>query len=173
MAVTMVVEDGSGLSTANSYVTLAEALLYWENRKDTAWKAFSLGNEARSAGLIKATAYIEAHYRWKTGEIKTATQALGWPRVGAADAHDRDIGSSTIPQILKDAVCELAHKVAVSGTTLLADGSGQRVAAASVAGAVSVTYENVYGDTNRYKLVDQMLSPIAYGVNVQGEVIRG
>lgn len=74
---TFIPEDNTGLSNANSYVTLAWADAYWDSRGG--WT----GSDAhKEVALVKATDYLEATYgrNW-SGEKLVSTQALAWPRV--------------------------------------------------------------------------------------------
>ena len=56
----LVVEDGSGLSGANSYATAAQADTYASDRGLSAWTGDTATKEA---ALIRATDYLEATYR--------------------------------------------------------------------------------------------------------------
>ena len=103
----MVVEDGTGLSNADSFVSVAYADTYFSTRNVTGWA--SLTN--KEALLIKATDYIEAVYSeaWK-GTTLNDTQSLSFPRI---------IDDATVyPDRLLKAVCELAYK-ANSGDLLV------------------------------------------------------
>lgn len=74
----LIVEDGSGLSTAESFASVAFANTYHTNRGNALWT----GTDAvKEAALRKATDYIQAKYhdRWD-GFRMTDSQALDWPR---------------------------------------------------------------------------------------------
>ena len=101
----VVVENGSGLSTANAYVSRTEANTYFTDRPNAAWTAATDG--AKDAAILKATAYIDATYLFK-GVIRIATQALSWPRWGVTDREYRIVAADAVPQLVKDACCELA-----------------------------------------------------------------
>lgn len=99
-------EDGTGLASANSYISVAEFVSYWADRgvdyTDT-------DAELITAALINATDYVEL--RWSssfTGKRKTETQGLSWPR---ERAYDKDaIELTGVPQRLKKAICEYAKR---------------------------------------------------------------
>lgn len=100
-----VVETGTGLPDANSYVSVAEATAYHSDRGNAAWA----GDEAAMQGaLVRATDYLEQNYgsRWKGCRL-TDTQALEWPRTVVAG----------IPRAVKQAVCLLALE-SIAGTDL-------------------------------------------------------
>ena len=100
----MTVEDGTGLETANSYISEADCDTYHSDRGNTAWTGTTAVKEA---ALIKAAQYIDGRYRsrWK-GIPLTSVQALCWPREDIYDERDEEIEG--IPQRLKYAVCEAA-----------------------------------------------------------------
>jgi hypothetical protein len=74
-----IVEDGTGLSTAVSYVSIADADLYHARRANQTWGNLTVGQ--KKAALVKATQYLIDRYRkrWQGSRVKT-TQALDWPR---------------------------------------------------------------------------------------------
>lgn len=103
------VEDGTGLSTANSYTSVADADSYFaDHGVPTDWAAASSG--AKQVALVKATQYLDAKYklRWK-GCKKLSTQKLDWPRYGAYDSNEYWIDSESVPSQVKDAACQLAN----------------------------------------------------------------
>jgi len=102
----MIVEDGTGLETANSYVSVVDCDTYHLDRGNTAWTGDSAVKEA---ALIKAAQFIDGRYlnKWK-GIPLTSVQSLCWPRENIYD--ERDVEIEGIPNRLKYAVCEAAIK---------------------------------------------------------------
>ena len=95
------VEDGSIVTGANSYVTVAYADAYHSDRANTSWT----GTDAvKQAALVKATDYINQVYDslWN-GYIVDSDQPLSWPRYDV-----ENVDSDVIPDRLKQAVCLLA-----------------------------------------------------------------
>ena len=97
-------------ASANSYVTVAEATTYLDNHKRSAelalWTAASDDDKARA--VIAATTHVDSYYEF-VGYRTTTTQALKWPRAGVMTRDgDAYLDQDTIPQLLKDAVCEQA-----------------------------------------------------------------
>ena len=102
---TITVEDGTRVAGANSYVTTAEFTTYCGNRNITI-DAVTYGDESEL--LIKAMDYLEQQdfKGWKVAR----DQALQFPRVDLwIDGYDID--SDVVPQILKDAQCEIAVQI--------------------------------------------------------------
>ena len=113
-----VVEDGSGKTDANSYVSVADADTYHSNvTQSSDWSAAS-GSDKENA-LIVATEYLDAEYqgRWR-GLRGSSTQALAWPRASVEDDDGFLLSPIEVPQKLKDACAWLALRV-VLGDELL------------------------------------------------------
>lgn len=100
----LVVEDGTGLASANSYVALADFISYAAARLHRATVA-AADDATRTAALITATQLIDTYIRFH-GSRLTTTQALEWPRSGVTDRDGNTI--TGLPQRLLDATCELA-----------------------------------------------------------------
>lgn len=99
-----VVEDGTGLATANSYGAVADADAYFSDRGNGQWAA--LTSTQKQGNLVQATDYIDAFYgAWFIGTETTTTQALEWPRTGA-----EGFASNEIPSDLKKATYEYAYR---------------------------------------------------------------
>lgn len=107
MAFTFVVADGTNLTNATSYVSVAEADDYFEiDRVFTAtWTALTSTEKEYRLGW--ATRVLDQKVRWK-GTKDTETQALEWPRDSTYDRNGVAILDTVIPEQLKDATCEFA-----------------------------------------------------------------
>ncbi|MDV6347474.1 DnaT-like ssDNA-binding protein [Nitrosomonas sp. Is35] len=101
----IVVEDGTGKSNAQSYLSLADVDSYFAARGIAAWTG---ANSAKEAALIAATEYIDI--RWGDllkGSLEFPdTQALLFPRLNIYDNEDRAL--TGIPQRLERATAEYA-----------------------------------------------------------------
>lgn len=98
----LVVEDGTGLTNAESYVSTTELSAY-----ATKWglKGFSNVTGDNEVILRKATRAIDLMYGF-IGEPLTSTQALQWPRKSNEDYTSVPSG---VPGDIKDATCEMAY----------------------------------------------------------------
>ena len=100
-----IVEDGHGISDANSYVSVRFADDFLAYRTDFDWSTRT--TDQKQAALVQATAYVDARYgRLFAGRVATSTQALAWPRQGS--------GYDGLPVVLKRAVALYAAYAAVS-----------------------------------------------------------
>jgi hypothetical protein len=150
----MIVEDGTGKSDANSYVSVAFADAYFAARNGAAWAL--LGTPAKQANLIQATDYIEATYGQSfKGQKATAVQALAWPRKYVV-IDGFDVASNHIPPVLMNAVCELALKVQDGP---LVEDQKQRVAKKKV-DVLEVTYADNSDPAKRFPMVARMLASL-------------
>ncbi len=98
----IVVEDGTGLANAVSYVSVADADTYHAARGNTAWAGTA---DLKEAALVRATQALDGRYHWP-GTLYSTTQALDWPRTNAYDIDGNEI--TGIPKGVIDATCEAA-----------------------------------------------------------------
>lgn len=101
--VTLIVEDGSGISDSNSYCDLDFALEYCVNHGYTSW--IDMTEDEQKVYLIKGTSFVDNFYEWK-GYKRTSVQSLEFPRDGLIDNNKTEILG--IPNNLKKAVIEAA-----------------------------------------------------------------
>lgn len=156
----IVVEDGTGLSTAEAYISVADADGYHSARNNTAWAALS--EVEKEAAILYATAWIDSRYSWR-GTIVSDTQALGLPTEDGEDDQGREI--TGLPLKVAQATAELAliHSTKPLNATL-----GPQVVEEEVVGAVKRRLSERYGNEgNRYPMIDKMLKGLHYGGQFQ------
>lgn len=161
-----VAEDGSGLSTATSYVSLADANEYFSDRSNSSWAAAT--DAAKQAALVKASQFIDI-VEWKGGRM-TSDQGLAWPRFGVFDRDGHYLSEAAVPRKVKAAACEFA---AIALTEDLIQRRTRGVLSESVAGAISVTYDQNSPDTPRDESVWGLVSDLIDGSSLMGEISRG
>jgi len=104
----LIVEDGSGKSDADAYVSEADANTYFINRQgSTAWNAGTVTQLQKEAAIRNATAYLDRRYNnlWMGRRVERL-QALSFPRVDVRDFDGFAVGSDSVPQQVIDACCE-------------------------------------------------------------------
>lgn len=133
-------------ASANSYISVTDASTYFDDKLNvTVWKEASEDDKTRAL-LMAAARLNDLHW---LGTRTTSTQALAWPRYGVIKRDGVGFGSSdsfasasyrsgygiygaawgeffsstTVPDIVKDAQCELALAY-LQGWQ---DGSGSRI----------------------------------------------
>lgn len=125
----------------NSYVEMADADTYFDNRIDSAnW--FDLSDEIKEQALITATSMVDDN-PW-IGSAVSSSQALAWPR-NSANYYDSRMGTSIsiandeVPTRVKTAVYEQAIHL-VNNEDLLS-GKTQTFESISV-GSISLSDSN-------------------------------
>ena len=108
----LIVEDGTGLSTANTYVSLAEVDAYFTLSATTTWTGT---DDAKNAAIIRSARALDGMFTWP-GVKLVSTQALQWPRSEAIDTSGYTIDG--VPQAVKNAQCEAALIELVSAGSL-------------------------------------------------------
>ena len=138
----LVVEDGTGLSSADSYIDVAFADEYFLKRGITQWATLT----NREQLIIRAMDYIDNNYLYK-GTKLVSTQALQFPRL---------IDNETVyPLAIKYALCELALKA--NNGDLLQD-TGKTTIREKV-GPLEVEYDPNQDDLTSYNFVNKLLAP--------------
>lgn len=117
MPVTVTVENGTGVTGANSYASVADADAYFLTRpRSTAWTALA-DADAKAPFLIHATRILDRSFVW-IGAKDDALNALEWPRYLENTPETLPaLDGASIPQVLKDALFELAITLVASDLT--------------------------------------------------------
>lgn len=150
----LIVEDGSEVSGAESYVSVTDATAYHAARGNAAWAALA-SDTVREQLLRQATDYMVEVYRsaWQ-GTRVTGTQALDWPRddvIVDEFAVDADI----VPTAVKNACAALALKA--SSGALAADQTQTKTRVK--VGPIETEFDPYSPQTKRYLSIDRMLAP--------------
>jgi hypothetical protein len=161
---TIVVEDGSGKSDANSYVSVADASDYAAARGLTFTTSPSGSAEA---ALIRGTAAIDAAYRsrFPGQRANGRTQALEWPRKYAGDAEGNPIGSDEIPQEVINATIEAAVREMASPNSMMPDLERGGAIKEIQAGSVDITYADGAPVATSFQLIEGILSGLLNRLN--------
>ena len=165
----LLTEDGSIVSGAESYCTVEYATAYHAARGNAAWAALAT-DTIREQCLRKGTDFMRQAYRSRWQGVKVdEDQALDWPRYDVVvDGYTVD--SDIVPAEVKNACAELALRA--SEGDLLADQS-QGVIREKV-GQIEVEYDRSSPQQARYSAIDAMLSPylLAGGSGTSMRIIR-
>lgn len=178
----IIVELGSIVAGAESYVTVAEYVEYHAKRGITITGA----DVELEADLRKGWVYLDGNYRQRFKGIKTSQsiQNTEWPRIGCVLVDDflswemgQGLGyggplcipSNIIPQRIKDAQCELSYRsrsgpLAVDGETNITRKKVDVLETEFMAGTVR--------GQKQYQIVDQLLSDLVRPVG-SATALRG
>ena len=117
---TMVVEDGTGLATANSYCSIVDADDHHSMRlHNTTWTSISSDTQKEMA-LMWASRLIDEEIDWY-GVESTDNQGLRWPRTGVYDRGNDLIGEGQIPSDVIRATAEFAMFLVAEDRSLESD----------------------------------------------------
>lgn len=119
MASILILEDGSGVEDANSYVDAATARTYAANRGVTLLAAPETGTDQVEVWLVLAAQWLDAQAY--LGVLASPSQGLQWPRVFSCPLLDYpyipglcvpwawpiDPSYYSLPQKVKNAQCQL------------------------------------------------------------------
>lgn len=139
---TLVVEDGTGISTANAAVSLAAFKTYCDDRgKDYS----SYSDDELNQAIIRASAFLASTaFKWLGHKTFQRDQKMPWPRVEMWDADGWPIDVDEIPVEYEDAACELAFvEAGTPGSFAPSVTQADKVLSETV-GPISVTYANKY-----------------------------
>jgi hypothetical protein len=151
----LITEDGTGMSNAESYISVADADAYHAARNATLWATLTTSD--KEAALRRGVDYLMQAYRtrWK-GYRAQALQALDWPRnsvVLSDTASQYVVPYNTIPVEVKNACAEIALRAAAGP---LAGDLKQGVVEKTV-GPLRVKYDSYSPQHNRYRAIDMLL----------------
>ena len=106
----LIVETGSIIANANSYIDLTFANTYHSTYGNDAWDATGTSDTTNTTALIIATQALDALYGPRYDSIIPvgSSQSLLWPRLIFWDKHNRIRQTGTIPNELKQAQAEFA-----------------------------------------------------------------
>jgi hypothetical protein len=154
--VALVVEDGTGLAGANSYVSEAEFEAYCDNR------AITLATGDEDGALIRATQFIDGEYRLRFPgtRLNGRAQALEWPRKDAVDQFGDDIDDDEVPIEIKNATCEAAVRELADPGSLSPDLERGGKIKELQAGSVDIVYTDNAPAETIFSIIDKALSGI-------------
>ena len=150
----LIVEDGTGLADAQSYISVVDADTYHSERGNADWAAADAA--AKEASLIKATEYLDGKYgnRW-LGWRRSSTQALDWPRDDVLDELGTEY--TGVPRKLAQATTVVALKV-IQGADVSPDlDRGGKVHSESV-GKITTVFQTGAPAQTLYTAVSRLLT---------------
>jgi hypothetical protein len=162
---TLVIEDGSGKTNAQSYVSVADVEAYGV--------IYGLTTTGITEALVmRAMRYLEGNYyeRW-IGLKRTEEQALAWPRAWATRRDGYTQSESTIPVEIKNAVCALAIR-AISTPDLSPDLTRADSAMEEEVGPIRVRYMTNAPTVTIFRDVELMLRPVLALNGNSGKIFR-
>lgn len=158
----LVVEDGTGLATAESYISVADAATYLTAAYGTAPASWTAATTATKEAALRAAArWIDARYSWP-GQclVLDPAQALAWPRAGAIDREGRTVDAASVPQRIKDSTCEAAI-LHLAGTLVTTSRDRGGMVKRVKVGELEKEYADGAPGGRTYPWIDQLLAGLA------------
>lgn len=149
----LIVEDGTGMSTAESFASVAAADTRLAALGNTNWA--DLTTTEKEQALRRATAYMEQAYRqnWQ-GTRVNSTQALSWPRSWAT-VDGYAVAADSVPAVIANACIDLAFMAAAGDL----NPNLERAVIRKKLGPLETEYSPHSPQQVRYRAIDMMLAP--------------
>lgn len=170
----LIVEDGTGMEDAQSFISVADADTYHVARGNQSWAGAS--TEQKEQALIRATSYIDAKYgrRWAGSRTYGRDQALSWPRSDVIDGDGIEIEDDEIPREVRDATAEVALRELLSPGSLTPDVVPSERVVSETVGPISTKYADpgdaVEAVTPQIPYVEQLLENLIESQGGSGSV---
>ena len=172
----MIVEDGSSVPDADSYVELNDAIEYCAARG----LAFSASpSELGEAALIRASTAIDARYGSSYPGYRKAgrDQGLMWPRAAAYDVDGWLIRDDEVPIEVIHSTIEAAVREFAVPNSMMPDLARGGAIQSIRAGSVGITYAATASARTTFTLIDGIIANILSGVGngggMFGTTVRG
>ncbi len=158
----LTVEDGTGITGANTYVSLADCNTYHTNLGNTTWTGT---DAAKTSAIYRAMAWLE-NQPFK-GYPVVYEQALEWPRSGVTDRNGYAVEYDDIPPQIIGALCEAALVELVSPGALRPElERGGQVIEESISGAVTTKYASGAPVATDYTAISGLLRGLTKSRNI-------
>lgn len=132
-----------GTTTANSYISVADADVYFGNSLyATAWANLTdsdTDTDTKCKALISATRLLDSKYEFD-GTKTDNDQALSFPRYGIVNRDGYSYDSDMLPKSLQNATAELALTLLTNATGTYADPETAGIARVK-AGTIDVVFD--------------------------------
>jgi len=170
MPVTVTVEDGTGLSNANSYLTVAELRDYFAVVPDAA-TFIALSDDVLGQYVIWATRTLDQKTLWK-GCALTDTQALAWPRQFVYDKYGKAVASDSVPSQVKAITAEFARWMQDNDPS---DGSDISNIKQITVDVIDIIFQDQTSQTNWPTIFNQIIDGLGrmqIGAKQSGRVVK-
>jgi hypothetical protein len=161
---TLIVEDGTVVAGAESYIAVAAADTYHANQGNTAWALIST-TALKEQALRRAMTYLTSEYRDRWAGSRTSiTQPLDWPRYmvplqdvpGGYSSYPAFVSSTIVPTEAQRAQAELALRATVAD---LAPDLTRGVLSETI-GPIKTEYDPNGVLFTVYRSIDKLLKPL-------------
>lgn len=178
----IVVEDGTGLTNADAFISVA----FFKEYHDARGNDYSdYANAALEQAIVRATDFISESHHWAGYKVKErghrdGEQALAWPRSYVVDRNGYSVANDEVPTEVQKATAEVAfYEAGTPGGMQPTYVAHDRVASEKV-GPLSIEYDLSRRDAEGARpvllivrdLIGQFLARGA-GNRLAGSAVRG
>ena len=135
MALTLIKEDGTGKTDANSYADVADGNAYHDGHLyATAWSGAT--DDQKAVALVMASRLVDAEFQFN-GTRTNAVQGLQWPRARCPEPDaihvplqvllpipSDFVRFDSVPKAVVQAACEMARELLIADRTTAPAGEG-------------------------------------------------
>ncbi len=136
---TLTVEDGTGKSDADAFISLAFADSYHTTYGNSTWTG---ENGDKEAAIRRATVYLSNSLPWEGYRSNNRDQALAWPRAGVIDGEGIGIDSDEMPIELQNATAEVALRELITPGAMNPDFTASDQVKREKIGQIEVEYSS-------------------------------
>jgi hypothetical protein len=161
----LVVEDGTGLANAESYISVANADARHTAFGNSAWTG---STAVKESALRRATAFMEQAYRNRWQGLRAhVDQALSWPRYDVC-VDGYSIASTVVPTEVANACADLALAALTDdlNPTLTRGVRRKKI------GPLETEYDPYSPQGTRRPAIGMMLAPFLTGSGVNAMLVR-
>jgi hypothetical protein len=159
-----IVEDGTQVANANSYISVNDADDYFTDiNYQESW--FTKDTQERERSLMNGTQFIDNQYIY-IGTKASEEQGLQWPRENAIDNNGFEVDG--VPKNIKQATCEAALRT--FNASLYTDISVKGNIKLEKVDVIEVEYFEGTTVTNPYTIIDQLLFGAGLAVGNVGKL---
>lgn len=159
MAVTLIVEDGTGRSDANALTSLAEFKAYCDG-KGSDYSTFT--DDQLNGAIVRASSFLTNAYVWDGLKIKGRNQVLAFPRYALTDRDNWPVDVASVPREIKAACAEIAlYEVANPGAMNPSVVRYDRMKSEQI-GAIRVEYANMFNNVSDARPVLMIVADLVW-----------
>jgi hypothetical protein len=165
MTLSLIVENGSMVNNANSFVDVQFVDTYQQMRGNTTWPEAPAppeedpNNDIKVISIIKATDYLNG-LNW-SGRKYYPDQIMAWPRNNASNSYGIGLPCNIVPMAVKYASCYLAGLIYSGIDIQPVLERGGRIQAESV-GSISTSYFEDAPNRDIFTVLADLLHEICY-----------
>lgn len=132
----LIVEDGTGVTDADAYISLADAEAQYLKRFGEAWSGT---DAAKEASIIRATRFVDS-LKFVGSPVGKRAQSLEWPRKDATDRNGFEIAQTELPIEVERATAIFAFAELTTPGVLTPEIDRTGLTKSETVGPISVEY---------------------------------